>query len=98
MATMQRPIATGTRARAGLERAEPHEKLNNYAAWLDVRAKSSRGSPDDRARAAEASRWLKHWLSGLCSPATTTFIIACAEREIAALADGMESPKRDAQV
>jgi hypothetical protein len=95
---MQRPMATGARARAGLEHCEPHEKLNKYAAWLDVRAKSSRGNPDDRARAAEASRWLKHWLSRLCSPATTTFIMTCAEGEIAALADGMESPKPDAPV
>lgn len=68
------------------------ETIAYCAAWLDIRAKSVRGSADDRARAAATSYWLKHWLQGLCSPATTAFIAACAEREVMALAGGMESP------
>jgi hypothetical protein len=91
MTTMQRWIATDIRARSTPALPEAHEKLLCYEAWLDVRAKSSQGSPDDRARAAEASQWLKHWLQSLCSPSTTAFIEACAAGEIAALADRMES-------
>lgn len=89
---MQRWVATDIRARAMPALSEPHEKLHYYAAWLDVRAKSARGSLEDRARAAEAAQWLKHWLQSLCSPSTTAFIVACAEGEISALADRMENP------
>lgn len=68
------------------------ETIVYCAAWLDIRVKSMRGNADDRARAAATSYWLKHWLQGLCSPAAAAFIAACAEREVVALADGMESP------
>ncbi len=90
---MQRWVATDIRTRAMPAPSETHEKLANYAAWLDVRARSSRGSPEDRARAAEAAQWLKHWLQHLCSPVTTTFILACAEAEVAALAGGADGPQ-----
>ncbi|MFM9850852.1 MAG: hypothetical protein ACKVP3_27470 [Hyphomicrobiaceae bacterium] len=94
---MQRWFATDIRARATPALPEAHEKLLCYAAWLDIRAKSAHGGPEDRARAAEATQWLKHWLQQLCSPSTTAFIVACAEREVAALADVLESPIHNPQ-
>ena len=89
---MQRRVATDIRARAMPALSEPHRKLICYAAWLDVRAKSSHGSLDDRVRAAEAAQWLKHWLQRLCSPSTTAFILVCAEEEVSALTDDTERP------
>lgn len=87
---MQRWMATDIRARAMPAPSEAREKLLNYAAWLEVRARSSHGSQEGRGRAAEASQWLKHWLQHLCTPPTTTFILACAEEEVAALTDSTE--------
>ena len=92
MATVQWWVATDIRARAMPALSQTHEKLHIYAAWLDVRAKSAHGSADDRARATEASQWLKHWLQSLCSPSATAFIVTCAEGEISALVERMESP------
>jgi hypothetical protein len=92
VAIMQRWVATDIRARAMPTPSETHEKLALYAAWLDVRARSSRGSPEDRTRAADAAQWLKHWLQHLCSPPTATFILARAEEEVSALADGTDGP------
>lgn len=94
VAMMERPIAIDIHVRAMPAHSKSHENLLYYVAWLDVRAKSACGNPDDRARAAEASQWLKHWLQRLRSPSTTAFILACAEEEIALLADGVESPTR----
>lgn len=90
---MQRWIATDIRARAMPAPSEAREKLLNYAAWLDVRSRSSHGGHESLARAAEASQWLKHWLQHLCSPPTTAFILACTEEEVAALTGGADGPQ-----
>jgi hypothetical protein len=92
MATTRRCIATDIRAHTMPALSKPHEKLLCYAAWLDVRAKSSCGSAGDRVRAAEAAHWLKHWLQRLCSPSTMAFIQACAEEEVSTLAGGATKP------